>query len=61
MSEVTLPLLELPSGGSFTNDTDDAAYIITEDHTISDILRYLLTQTDAEEIEYLTQLLTGKL
>ena len=61
MSEVLTPLLELPSGGSFTNDTDDVAYIITEDHTISDILRYLLTQTDAEEIEYLLLGMTGKL
>ena len=53
MSEVTLPLIELPAGKSFQNATDDTAYIITEDHTISDILRYLLTQVEGEEIEFL--------
>lgn len=53
MSEVCLPLLELPSGGSYKNDTDDVAYIITEDHTISDVLRFLITQTTADELALL--------
>jgi hypothetical protein len=61
MSEVITPLIELPAGESFQNDTDDIAYIITEEHTLRDILRLLLTQTDAEEIEYLLLEMTGKL
>lgn len=61
MSEIITPLFECAPGEIFRNDTDDTAYIIVEGHTINDVLRYLLTQTDVEEIEYLLLEMTGKL
>lgn len=57
MSEIVTPLLELPEGQSFSNDTGAPVYIITDDHSLNDILRYLLTQTDAEELVDLIRLL----
>lgn len=53
MSEIITPLFECAPGEVFRNDTDDTAYIIVEGHTINDVLRFLITQTTADELALL--------
>lgn len=53
MSEIITPLYECAPGEFFRNDTDDTAFIITENHTINDVLRFLITQTSADELALL--------
>ena len=56
--EIKHKLLKIPPELSYFADdkrriADGETFVITEDHSINDILRYLLTITDKEEIKCL--------
>lgn len=53
MAEIMRKLIPLNEGESHTSSGEE--YVITEDHSISDVLRFALTQAgnDKSEIEYL--------
>lgn len=58
MSEIERPLIKLEEGSSYESEDDDfkadaASYVITDDHTLNDILRFLISESDKEEIETL--------
>jgi len=44
-------LLTLHSGDNYY--ANDECYVITEDHSISDVVRWLISQCDAEEVKML--------
>jgi DNA-directed RNA polymerase subunit L len=47
---------EIKTPPALLTDSDGYEYIIfEEDHTLSDFIRYLLTQTDREELKYLVE------
>ena len=48
MSEIKKELLHPKEGTNYIVGADD--YIITKDHTLSDILRFLVKESDANEI-----------
>lgn len=48
MSEVVRPLITLPPGKVFTSD-EDGAIIITEAHSHSDVLRYVVADIGRDE------------
>jgi hypothetical protein len=47
---------EIKTPPALLTDSDGYEYVIfDEDHTLSDFIRYLLTQTDREELKYLVE------
>jgi hypothetical protein len=52
MAEIATPLHVIRYGETFHNKSDDDALVIFEYHTLKDILRHLLTETNAEELIY---------
>lgn len=53
MAEVMTPLIEVAEGRTFRNTTGDTVFVVAENHTLRDILRHLLAETDWEELIYL--------
>lgn len=51
--EIKKELIKLEEGDPYVAGPDE--YVITEDHTISDILRFCISQTDKEEVTYLLE------
>lgn len=49
MAEVKTPLLRLTEGETFTSDAD-GALVITEAHTHSDILRYVVADIGKDDV-----------
>jgi pyoverdine/dityrosine biosynthesis protein Dit1 len=53
MSEIKKPLIKLVEGSVYTAGAED--YVITDDHTISDIIRFIYAEcgNDISELKYL--------
>lgn len=51
MPEIKKKLIKLPEGSTYTSTGDD--YVITEDHTISDVLRFILDQSSISEVKFI--------
>ena len=56
MSEIKTALLKIPAELKYFADdkertSDGETFVITEDHTINDILRFCVEQTDLEEVK----------
>jgi hypothetical protein len=54
LTEVKHPVTKLVEGQAYVAGPDD--YLITERHTLYDILRFLIEQADVEEIQSLIDL-----
>lgn len=63
MSEIKTPVYQIPQGRIYSTDTeaklaDAETYVINEDHTLNDILRFLVKQAGSkEEVQTLLELL----
>lgn len=58
MSEIKRDLFKIPPeieyfNGKVVVKADSETFVINESHTLSDVVRWLLTQGDAEDIIYL--------
>lgn len=51
MAEVKTDLIKLIEGETYTAEAED--YLIKDDHTLSDIIRFCIEQSDLEEVKYL--------
>ena len=53
MSEIKKPLIKLLDGSTYI--AMDGDYVITEDHSVNDIIRFIYEQmgTDISELKYL--------
>lgn len=51
MTEIKKELLLLIEGEKYTSTGED--YVITENHSIADVLRFLITQCDKSEILFI--------
>lgn len=56
MAEIKTPLLRLAEGETFTAD-EDGALVITEAHTHSDILRYVVADIGKDDVLTIVELL----
>ena len=62
MSEIKTELLKLDVGETFTNDTEEAVFVIMDRHTIHDVLRHLAAEcgdNGMDEVAMLASLLAG--
>ncbi|MEE9459642.1 MAG: hypothetical protein V3V84_07765 [Candidatus Bathyarchaeia archaeon] len=51
MSEIKRKLLKLDEGKSHTSQVEE--YVITEDHSLCDVLRFVIDEIGVEESKYL--------
>ena len=56
MAEIKQDLIHLKEGESYTAKEND--YVITDKHTLNDILRFAISCSNKEEIRYLANELT---
>lgn len=56
MAEIKTPLKRLNAGENYTAG-DDGAFIIEDHHTLSDIIRHLVSESDLAEIQTIAALL----
>lgn len=54
MAEIKTPLKHVVAGGTFTAD-ENGAFVITENHTHADILRFVVADLGLEETTFLLQ------
>lgn len=59
MAEVKTPLIFLEEGETHTADSD-GAYVITENHTHSDILRYVVNDIGENALDIVKELLAER-
>lgn len=58
MSEICTPLIKLTAGEYYdAPESGDEAYVITPDHTYSDVLRYILCDLEPGEVKTLIDLI----
>lgn len=51
MPEIRTPIIELEEGKTYTAKAGD--FLITEKHSLSDVLRFLVDQVGVDDIRYL--------
>lgn len=56
--EVVYPLIRLEEGDEYVA-TDSETFVITSEHTLSDVLRFLIEQSDIEEIKTIIDIWYG--
>ena len=53
MSEIKTDLIKLEEGQAYVAKVDD--YVITDEHTLADIIRFMIAQADIDEVITLAQ------